>query len=738
MLSQADRAICERDPDVPGLAVLLDAADLGRKAGLGPLTPTYLRYKPQTSCAAGAFTAAGRPMAAYAYTRERYAEVRTRPKWREDPDVVFRDDMCVAMIPARRDRELRALRRLFDPQRQPKFLRGLIGHQNASDVTSLSILRYKPERRLVARLDVNGRPYAVLKVIGAEDYNQALIGAVGASAHDGARILGCDAGRGAIVMEWIDGDPLCPVAAGRVPDRSLVTRTGAALAKLHAAPFRPAEEVSRADEIEALGELGPAMDALHPELGREVARITRDLASRLERADYEPTLIHGDFSADQVVISGTRPVILDWDKTAIGDPARDLGTFLARVDAQVADGVLAPDDAEATGAAFVDGYGRAAGALPEGVAVQHARALLMLATEGFRIRHPDWPSRTAALLERAAGLLAQHKRPHLDPAIPALDDALVADVVRSGLATAIGQSAGELRLEKPQLMRHKRGRRALVRYDLTDARGARHRLLGKLRAKGFDRRTPALHDALRACGFDGSGVSGVGVPRAAGAIAHLGLWFQEMVPGVGLEQFLVPEADAAPFARTGAALAALHRGGPRDTRPWTMADERAVLHRALGKARTMRPDLAPAVQAIGHSAAATLAAIGEGIACGIHRDFYFDQVIVDEDRIWIVDLDLYACGDPAIDVGNFLAHLDELGLRNHADRHAFEPQKAAFQDGYKAASGPAEPERITALQTVSLARHIHLGMRLPGRGHTVERILKVVATDLGATEKCRP
>src|SRR6056297_726256 len=75
MLSPADRAICERDPDVPGLAVLLDAADLGRKTGLGPLTPTYLRYKPQTSCAAGVFTAAGRPMAAYAYTRERYAEV---------------------------------------------------------------------------------------------------------------------------------------------------------------------------------------------------------------------------------------------------------------------------------------------------------------------------------------------------------------------------------------------------------------------------------------------------------------------------------------------------------------------------------------------------------------------------------------------------------------------------------------------------------------------------------------
>ena len=147
-------------------------------------------------------------------------------------------------------------------------------------------------------------------------------------------------------------------------------------------------------------------------------------------------------------------------------------------------------------------------------------------------------------------------------------------------------TAGDLRLEKPQLVRHKPGRRALVRYELTDASGARHTLLGKLRAKGLDRRTPALHDALRACGFDGNGVSGVGVPRAVGVISHLGLWLQELVPGVGLDHFLAPEADTAPFARTGAALAALHRGGPTETRRWMMADEMSVLERALDEAGT--------------------------------------------------------------------------------------------------------------------------------------------------------
>ena len=41
----------------------------------------------------------------------------------------------------------------------------------------------------------------------------------------------------------------------------------------------------------------------------------------------------------------------------------------------------------------------------------------------------------------------------------------------------------------------------------------------------------------------------------------------------------------------------------------------------------------------------------------VHRDFYHDQVIADGDVCRLVDLDLVAVGDPALDIGNFLAHL---------------------------------------------------------------------------------
>ena len=43
-------------------------------------------------------------------------------------------------------------------------------------------------------------------------------------------------------------------------------------------------------------------------------------------------------------------------------------------------------------------------------------------------------------------------------------------------------------------------------------------VFGKLRAKGPDRRTPALHLALRAAGLDGRGPHRVGVPEPVAEI----------------------------------------------------------------------------------------------------------------------------------------------------------------------------------------------------------------------------
>nr|HMQ55578.1 aminoglycoside phosphotransferase family protein [Anaerolineae bacterium] len=59
MLSPADAALVQRDPHLPGLALLLDPAamleTLQRQVEpvqIEAMQPTYLRYKPGTSCLA--------------------------------------------------------------------------------------------------------------------------------------------------------------------------------------------------------------------------------------------------------------------------------------------------------------------------------------------------------------------------------------------------------------------------------------------------------------------------------------------------------------------------------------------------------------------------------------------------------------------------------------------------------------------------------------------------------------
>ena len=54
--------------------------------------------------------------------------------------------------------------------------------------------------------------------------------------------------------------------------------------------------------------------------------------------------------------------------------------------------------------------------------LHHARALMLLLTEGFRNRHPDWPARTQSLMDRIEQVL--RGAPPLDPQMPQLDAAL--------------------------------------------------------------------------------------------------------------------------------------------------------------------------------------------------------------------------------------------------------------------------------------------------------------------------
>ena len=72
------------------------------------------------------------------------------------------------------------------------------------------------------------------------------------------------------------------------------------------------------------------VDALLPAVGLwlrvEVGRVL-DVLSRLPAEP--PTMTHGDFKCDNLVVNGSRVHLLDFDRSGRGDPAADIGKFLA-------------------------------------------------------------------------------------------------------------------------------------------------------------------------------------------------------------------------------------------------------------------------------------------------------------------------------------------------------------------------------------------------------------------------
>ena len=83
------------------------------------------------------------------------------------------ENNCLILTPFPSDDELPALREFFDNNREPSLLERLMGSSIPQDSVSVVPLRYKPERRFVARVDLNGVPFGVTRLHSENGYTQS-------------------------------------------------------------------------------------------------------------------------------------------------------------------------------------------------------------------------------------------------------------------------------------------------------------------------------------------------------------------------------------------------------------------------------------------------------------------------------------------------------------------------------------------------------------------------------------
>ena len=154
----------------------------------------------------------------------------------------------------------------------------------------------------------------------------------------------------------------------------------------------------------------------------------------------------------------------------------------------------------------------------------------------------------------------------------------------------------------------------------------------------------------------------------------LGAVITAPIPGRPLSDWLAGPDAAEACRRVGRTLAAVHSVDPRGLSAHGAADERDVTERWEGWAAGW--GVGPA---LGREDLPAPPAPSEPVL--VHRDFHDGQVLVDDAHaVGLIDFDLMAAGDPALDVANFICHLE---LREHQRGIVAAPLAAAFLGGYQ-------------------------------------------------------
>jgi len=166
-----------------------------------------------------------------------------------------------------------------------------------------------------------------------------------------------------------------------------------------------------------------------------------------------------------------------------------------------------------------------------------------------------------------------------------------------------------------------------------------------------------------------------------------------------------------------------------------MLDELKILNECLQKVAALRPEWEKRLRRLMAECERFGASIPEPRPCGIHRDFYAAQVIVDPTaqsiippqppRIYLIDFDLYCLGDPGLDIGNFIGHMTEWGLRKLGDARALAKQEQALENRFVELTGEQCRPAIRAYTTLTLVRHIYLSTQFPERQSFTPQLLEL-------------
>ncbi|UKA53974.1 aminoglycoside phosphotransferase family protein [Arthrobacter sp. FW305-BF8] len=422
--SGPDRSLASRDAALPALSWLLDNSRLSELLG-ETVRVTRVRYKPGTSLLVAfrrirngsfdygwAYTLAAptaKLLRRESTSRSRGGNMRVL---RPDPG---QQDTLVAVGGVEDDWAL--YKNLLWLRKHGAERLGISNRPGGTLLAGSSVLRYKPERRLV----LSARQGSTAVVIKAA----AKPATAGQQTHflDRLRLHGVpllpqlgdaeclDHGISACVA-WGGGD-----LAGLDDDASAFA-AGEALATLHGVADARLQDgagswpAGISTQLQATRNM---VSSLLPALEEPARRIEAELSALLLNGQPGHVLVHGDFSPDQVLVGGSEVRLIDFDRAHAGTAEADLGSFAAAEETVLPAAGGAPGGnrpargASAGGpktAGLVDGYLQAGGRFTQsGVDAWAAFRLFNSSVDPFRDRSPEWAADMSWHLSRARALI---------------------------------------------------------------------------------------------------------------------------------------------------------------------------------------------------------------------------------------------------------------------------------------------------------------------------------------------
>lgn len=749
-LNDHDSDLIRRESGLPGLQTLLDDGALGERIaddlGLSKASAEleYLRYKPGVNCVAGfSFAGDGLPGIGYAkaFSAADAGKI-SKPSMRRPlasglPSTLVLDDLRIVVHFFPGDRRLRALSKLSHPEPESKLVRRLIKNASSGLEAHLEPIRYKPERRLVARLRLSDGRSLALKFLTPGQFAKVRSSARLAERLHGLRspkLVANSRGLHLLAFQWLDGATLTEQLRKETPWEHSIASTAGMMVGFHRLETNKLRPRTTARVLAEVSAAVSSANHILPELRDRVSAIHPKLDLALEALGDGPLVpIHGDFNTDQILVGEGESAILDFDRAALGWRESDAGSMVARLYYDGLRGLLSRTTDEEGRALLLQTYRNGGEPLDErALDLCTVISLLQLLPQPFRSREDGWPALTTGLANRALELLStvgsgspvapggldgltESKLLAASTDVETMDGRLGHLKQESGVAGEVDRG-----VVSATVLKRRQGRRFVIAYGMASGPS----LVGKARFKGLDTRSWALQNAMWDGAFGPSATDGIRIARPVGMIPDLNMWLQEKVEAqdgwAAFDSTSGIRDSTAIVART---IAKIQRDGPRTGRFHSVARELDGLTKQLAAAASERPELQSLISELEPECRRLAGTLPVWRPWPAHRDFHPGNVLIDDGGAWLLDLDLYCLSHPALDAGNYLGHVWEAAVRGQIGSSQAELFESCFLDFVSQGEHALVTGEVRIFATLTLARLVAVSRRIEERREFTRDIL---------------